>query len=110
VSIDIPECLAISRSAVLSPGGRPVVYVDRGGAAYEQRAVKLGRVGDELWEVTDGLKEGELVVVNGNLLIDAQAQLNQSVQPSSTPSVPSPDAIKLTDAQRTAARTLLQAV
>lgn len=108
VSVDIPESLAIPRSAVLSPGGRPVVYVDRGGAAYEQRAVKLGRAGDELWEITDGLREGEMVVVNGNLLIDAQAQLNQSVQ-APVP-VAAPDGARLTDAQRSVAHELLKVV
>jgi len=52
--------------------------VDKGGGTYEQRRVRLGRPGDDSWEV---LKRGggERVVTVGNLLIDAQAQLNQSV-------------------------------
>jgi membrane fusion protein, copper/silver efflux system len=50
----------------------------RGNGYYEQRKVKLGRVGDEFVEVLDGLKEGEKVVTSGNLLIDAEAQISQS--------------------------------
>jgi Cu(I)/Ag(I) efflux system membrane fusion protein len=53
-----------------------------------------------------------LVVVQGNLLIDSQAQLNQSAQaaappPGVAPAVPAP---KFTDAQRTAAREFLAVV
>jgi Cu(I)/Ag(I) efflux system membrane fusion protein len=76
VKIEVPETLCVPRSAVLSPAGQPVVYVDKGGGIYEQRKLKLGRAGDDLWEVLDGLQAGERVVTAGNLLIDAQAQLN----------------------------------
>ena len=38
----------------------------------------LELLGDELWEVLGGLNEGERVVTTGNMLIDAQAQLNAS--------------------------------
>ncbi len=70
--------LAVPRSAVLSPGAEPVVYVDEEKGYYEQRKIKLGRVGDEYAEVLDGLKEGEKVVTSGNLLIDAETQISQS--------------------------------
>ncbi len=76
VKLDTPEVLALPRSAVLHTGDRVVVYVDKDGGAYEQRRVRLGRAGDEHWEILDGVKEGERVVTTGNLLIDGQAQLN----------------------------------
>jgi len=87
VKVEVPSVLLVPRSAVLSPGGRPVVYVEKSAGLYNQRPVKLGRVGDEHWEVLEGLSEGEQVVTSGNMLIDAQAQLNQggsspSLQPA----------------------------
>lgn len=82
VKVDGPEVLAVPRSAVLSAGAQPVVYIDQGGGAYEQREVKLGRAGDNLWEVLDGLSEGDRIVTAGNMLIDSQAQLNQSTLPA----------------------------
>lgn len=82
VKVLVPDALTVSRSAVLSPGARPVVYIERGAGAYEQRRVSLGRAGDEFWEVLEGLEEGDRVVTAGNLLIDAQAQLNQSAHSS----------------------------
>jgi Cu(I)/Ag(I) efflux system membrane fusion protein len=71
--------LAIDRAAVIDPGGKPIVYVEAGGGAYEERPVKLGRRGDDAWEVLDGISEDEKIVTVGNLLIDSQAQLNRSV-------------------------------
>ncbi|MBI5802681.1 MAG: efflux RND transporter periplasmic adaptor subunit [Verrucomicrobia bacterium] len=83
VKLDTPEVLALPRSAVLHTGDRAVVYVDKGGGAYEQRRVKLGRAGEEHWEILDGVKEGENIVTTGNLLIDGQAQLNSQAGESS---------------------------
>lgn len=73
----IPEVLVVSRSAVLSPGSQPIVYVDQADGRYEPRKIKLGRIGDTVAEVLDGLKEGERVVTSGNVLIDAETQISR---------------------------------
>jgi hypothetical protein len=52
-----------------------VVYVERAPGHYEARALRLGRIGDEVVEVTAGLAEGERVVTQGNLLLDSQSQI-----------------------------------
>jgi len=80
VLVKSPDVLAIPRNAVLQPGQQPVVYVDEANGNYQQRKVKLGRIGDEFVEVLDGLKEGEKIVTSGNLLIDAEAQISKSAQ------------------------------
>lgn len=79
--IEIPDVLTIPRTAILFPGGAAYAYVDKGDGAYEKRRVDLGRQGDDLWEVLDGVEEGDRVVTSGNVLIDAQAQFNQGTQP-----------------------------
>ncbi len=76
VQIDSPPVLLVPRSAVLFTSAQPVAYVDQGGHAYEPRAVRLGRAGDDDYEVLGGLAEGEHVVTQGALLLDAQAQLS----------------------------------
>jgi membrane fusion protein, copper/silver efflux system len=76
ISVESGPVLTVPRSAVLSPGGAPFVYVSVGEGAYQLRRILLGRVGDDVWEVISGLEEGEKVVTTGNLLIDAQAQLD----------------------------------
>ena len=93
VKLEQAEATLIPRSAVLNPGGKPVAYVDAGGGRYGRREVKLGREGDEYWEVLDGVKEGERIVSNGNLLIDAQAQLNGIAAPTPTPAGEIPEAL-----------------
>lgn len=80
-----PDVLLVPRSAVLSPDGQPVVYVEQGPGTYERRPVQLGRVGDRDHEVLGGLEPGESVVIQGNLLIDAQAQLNLAIADTETP-------------------------
>ena len=67
--------LAIPRSAIISRGLGAMVYVDQGRGHYSPRTVELGRIGDQLAEVTRGLKAGEKVVTTGNILIDSEAQL-----------------------------------
>lgn len=79
VKIDAPETLLVPRSAVLHSGSQARVFIDHGDGQFEQRTVELGRAGDAEWEIRSGLKAGENVVVQGNLMIDSQAQLNQGV-------------------------------
>lgn len=71
------EAVLVPRSALLDTGARAVVYVDRGGGAYDKRDVKPGRRGDTMVEIVSGLAAGEPVVVQGNLMIDAEAQMAQ---------------------------------
>ncbi len=77
VRAEIPDVLTVPRTAILFPGNSAYAYVDNGAGAYERRRVKLGRQGDIVWEVLDGLAEGERVVTSGNVLLDAQAQFAQ---------------------------------
>jgi len=85
VQSTVPDALCVPRSAVLFPDASAYVYVDRGQGAYERRQVKLGRQGDESWEVLQGLEEGDRVVTSGNVLIDAQAQFTRGEMPGEAP-------------------------
>jgi Cu(I)/Ag(I) efflux system membrane fusion protein len=78
VELEAPAVLTVPRSAVIEAGPQAVVYIDRGSGAYEQAVLKTGRRGDTHIEVLSGLKEGEAVVTNGNLLIDGQAEMNRA--------------------------------
>jgi Cu(I)/Ag(I) efflux system membrane fusion protein len=69
--------VVVPRSAVLDTGPRAVAYVEKAGGAYERRDVRVGRRGDRMVEVLSGLAAGEKVVSQGNLMIDAEAQMAQ---------------------------------
>ena len=71
--------LAVPDSAILDTGTRRMVIVDRGGGAFEPRAVRVGAHGDGYTEVLEGLSEREVVVVDGNFLIDAESNLKSAI-------------------------------
>jgi len=83
IHIDLGENLALPKEAVLDTGLRKVVYIDLGKGQFEARAVEVGpeaiafvdREERSFFPVLSGLKENDLVVVNGNFLIDSQSQL-----------------------------------
>lgn len=114
VQVETPDVLTVSRGAVIAAGSAPVVYLDKGAGAYEQRRVKLGRSGDDAWEVLGGLEAGDRVVTQGNLLIDSQAQLNANVAAmaatSGTTNASTTALPALTDAQRQRAQDYLALV
>jgi Cu(I)/Ag(I) efflux system membrane fusion protein len=108
VQLAAPEVLAVPRSAVIQIGPEAVVYVDQGDGAYERRVLKIGRRGDALVEVLEGLEAGEKVVVNGNLLMDGQAEMNRGFTPPMAIPMTAPPTVgelpPLTDDQRQAMR------
>lgn len=86
VELEAPEVLTVPRSAVIETGPQAVAYIDQSGGAYERAELKIGRRGDQFVEVLSGLKAGDAVVTNGNLLIDGQAEMNRSfMTPTETP-------------------------
>lgn len=109
IQLAAPEVLTVPRSAVIQTGAEAVAYVDQGDGNYARRELQIGRRGDALVEVLGGLEAGEKVVVNGNLLIDGQAEMNRAfarpmTQPT-TPTIPDGELPPLTEAQRDAVRT-----
>ena len=75
---DAPR-LAVPEQAVIDSGSRQVVLVAKGEGRFEPRAVKLGRRGDDMIEISDGLAVGEKVVVSANFLIDAESNLKAAL-------------------------------
>ncbi|MCF7787719.1 MAG: efflux RND transporter periplasmic adaptor subunit [Prosthecobacter sp.] len=102
LKVDVPSVLAVPRSAVIEAGPQAVVYVEQGGGAYARTVVKLGRHGDSLIEIMSGLKAGDRVVTNGNLLIDGQAEMNRSFMTPVEPMKPAAPLAELTDKQKQA--------
>ena len=62
-------------TAVLDSGTRKLVHVMKAEGMYEAKEVKLGLRAGSFYPVLDGLKEGDLVVVRGNFLLDSQFQI-----------------------------------
>lgn len=73
------KVLTVPSSAIIDSGTRQVALVQLGEGRFEPRTVKLGAKADNFVEVTEGVKEGESVVIAANFLIDAESNLKAAV-------------------------------
>ncbi len=76
IDVDLGEKLSVPETAVLDTGIRKIVYRAQEGDVLEAREVTLGQKAQGYYEVTDGLKEGDVVVTSGNFLVDSESKLN----------------------------------
>lgn len=67
--------LVVPRSAIIDTGKRKVVWVKISGKQYQAKIIQTGYESEGYVEVKHGLMENEEVVIEGNFLLDAQAQL-----------------------------------
>jgi Cu(I)/Ag(I) efflux system membrane fusion protein len=73
------ENISIPKTAVLWTGTRSVVYVKQPNTSipsFEYREVVLGDMIGNNYEIVEGIRSGDELVVNGAFVIDASAQLN----------------------------------
>ncbi len=69
------EPFVIPRTAIIDTGKRKVVWSKISGKSYQAKEILTGFESEGFVEVVSGLMEGEEVVIEGNFLLDAQAQL-----------------------------------
>jgi membrane fusion protein, copper/silver efflux system len=67
-------------SAVIDTGKRQIVILDKGEGRFEPREVKIGRRGEGLVEIKNGVSENDRVVTTANFLIDAESNLKAALQ------------------------------
>ncbi len=76
---DLGDSLFVPESAVLKPGDRQLVFVDRGDGRLEPREVVTGERVEGGYAVVSGLREGERVVTSANFLIDSESSLKAAI-------------------------------
>ena len=75
------EGLVIPLEAVIDSGVRKVVFVALGKGKFQPREVKLGlEVNDFEFQVLEGLKENEQIVLSGQFLLDSESRLREAIQ------------------------------
>lgn len=67
--------LVVPRSAIIDTGKRKLVWIKVSKKQYQAKIVRTGYESEGYVEIRHGLMEGEEVVMDGNFLLDAQAQL-----------------------------------
>jgi len=86
VSVQIASELAASAllvpdSAVLRSGQKNTVFIALDNGKFDARTVVLGPEGEGgMYQVVNGLNEGERVVSSGQFMLDSESQLNEAIE------------------------------
>jgi Cu(I)/Ag(I) efflux system membrane fusion protein len=72
--------MTVPEESVILSGKRNIVVLDRGKGTFEVREVQLGVNGNGLWEVKEGVEEGDRIVVSSQFLIDSESNLREAIR------------------------------
>jgi Cu(I)/Ag(I) efflux system membrane fusion protein/cobalt-zinc-cadmium efflux system membrane fusion protein len=73
------EKLAIPASAVMFSGKGTYAFKDGGEGRLIPVAIKIGARGDDWYELLDGLREGDRIVVSANFLVDSESSMKAAI-------------------------------
>ncbi len=76
---DLGRVLLVPEEAVFFAGKANIVFIDKGRGLFEPREVVLGQKAGDDYVVSEGLAEGEGVVINGNFLVDSESKLKAAL-------------------------------
>ena len=79
---ELGDALFVPESAVLKPGDRQIVFLDRGDGRLEPREIETGARVEGGYAVLSGLAEGDKVVTSANFLIDSESSLKAALASS----------------------------
>ncbi|HCR16759.1 MAG TPA: efflux RND transporter periplasmic adaptor subunit, partial [Candidatus Latescibacteria bacterium] len=74
------DALVVPSQALIRSGERNVVIVDLGEGRFMPREVRIGVQAEGVYEVLDGLREGEAIVTSAQFLIDSESNLNAALK------------------------------
>ena len=83
VTFDVPvarNALTVPEEAVIRSGTRELVVLELSRGLFRVAEITLGASGDGVFEVRDGVAEGDRIVVSAQFLIDSESNLTQAVR------------------------------
>jgi Cu(I)/Ag(I) efflux system membrane fusion protein/cobalt-zinc-cadmium efflux system membrane fusion protein len=90
--------LVVPQEAVIDSGVRKIVFVALGKGRFAPREVRLGMEGDHYEiEVTEGLQEGEQIVISGQFMFDSESRLREAIGKMLTARLKNNDAATVPD-------------
>lgn len=81
--------LVVPRSALIDTGRRQVVWTKESSSRFSARLVRTGHTSQGYVQILDGLEEDEMIVLEGNFVLDAQAQIFGGYEPFAGEEAPS---------------------
>ena len=82
ISIPLKKALSIPKSALLNTGKHKLAYKKVSSEEFIPVMVKTGMETDDYYEVLEGLKEGEEIVVESNFLLDSESKIKLGGSPN----------------------------
>jgi Cu(I)/Ag(I) efflux system membrane fusion protein len=73
------EKLAIPGSAVMFSGRGTYAFKDGGDGRLIPVAIKIGARSDDWYELLDGLREGDRIVISANFLVDSESSMKAAI-------------------------------
>jgi multidrug efflux pump subunit AcrA (membrane-fusion protein) len=83
---DLPDVLTVPVSCVVEQGGKFNVWVVTGPNRFERRTLVVGMTNDRVFEVKDGVKEGDVVLLNPRAVVEEARK--EEPRPGATDSDP----------------------
>ncbi len=80
IKIKLGKKLAVPEEAVLDTGTKTLVLVSNKKNTFLSKEVRVGHKAGGYYEVLKGLKAGDIVVTDGNFLIDSESRFNSAVK------------------------------
>ena len=84
LTLDASTNVVVPDAALMDTGLRTIVFVEIAPGTFEPRAVAVGVRGDGMAEILGGLREGELVAVKANFLLDSESRLRSAIERMTT--------------------------
>ncbi|MBE7411623.1 MAG: efflux RND transporter periplasmic adaptor subunit [Leptospiraceae bacterium] len=75
ILVNLGKLLSAPKSAILDTGKKQVAYLKISESKFLPKIVRTGQETEEFYEILNGLKEMDEVVVGGNFLLDSEAKL-----------------------------------
>jgi len=80
LALEASAGVIVPDAALMDTGLRTVVFVEVASGTFEPRVVSVGVSGEGKAEILAGLREGELVVVKANFLLDSESRLRSAIE------------------------------
>lgn len=77
--IDLGEYPVVPENAVIRSGNKDIVILSIGNGKFKPTPVKLGSYADGLYQVLEGLSEGNKIVTSAQFLIDSESNLRSAI-------------------------------
>jgi Cu(I)/Ag(I) efflux system membrane fusion protein len=84
LAYSLGEKLGIPAEAVMFSGENTYAFKDGGDGHLIPTRIQVGARGDGWYEVLDGLKEGDRIVVSANFLVDSESSLKAALEAMTT--------------------------